>query len=33
MKYEGRIRGHMFVKGAWRDSLAYSVLRPEWSVD
>jgi ribosomal-protein-alanine N-acetyltransferase len=31
MEYEGRIRGHMFVKGAWRDSLAYSILRPDWT--
>lgn len=30
MKYEGRIRGHMFVKGAWRDSLSYSILEPDW---
>ena len=30
MSYEGRIRGHMFVKGAWRDSLAFAVLRPDW---
>ena len=30
MSYEGRIRGHMFVKGAWRDSLAYAILEPAW---
>ena len=30
MSFEGRIRGHMFVKGAWRDSLAYAILEPEW---
>jgi RimJ/RimL family protein N-acetyltransferase len=30
MAFEGRIRGHMFVKGAWRDSLAYAILEPEW---
>jgi RimJ/RimL family protein N-acetyltransferase len=31
MTYEGRIRGHMFVKGAWRDSLAYAIVRPDWA--
>ncbi len=30
MSYEGRIRGHMFVKGSWRDSLSYAILEPEW---
>jgi RimJ/RimL family protein N-acetyltransferase len=30
MSYEGRIRDHMFVKGTWRDSLAYAVTKPEW---
>jgi RimJ/RimL family protein N-acetyltransferase len=30
MSYEGRIRDHLFVNGAWRDSLAFSVLEPEW---
>jgi RimJ/RimL family protein N-acetyltransferase len=30
MSYEGRIRDHLFVKGAWRDSLAYAILEPEW---
>jgi [ribosomal protein S5]-alanine N-acetyltransferase len=29
MSFEGRIRGHMFVKDAWRDSLAYAILEPE----
>lgn len=28
--YEGRIRDHVFTNGAWRDSLLYSVLAPEW---
>ncbi|GAA3071303.1 hypothetical protein GCM10017562_43210 [Streptomyces roseofulvus] len=27
---EGRIRGHVFVRGAWRDSVTYGVLREEW---
>jgi [ribosomal protein S5]-alanine N-acetyltransferase len=30
MSYEGRIRDHLFVKGAWRDSLAYAITEPEW---
>ncbi|MFI1995704.1 GNAT family N-acetyltransferase [Actinoplanes sp. NPDC020271] len=31
MAYEGRIRHHVFTGGAWRDSLLYSVLEPEWA--
>ncbi|BBJ44057.1 N-acetyltransferase [Streptomyces antimycoticus] len=27
---EGRIRGHVHVRGAWRDSIVYGVLREEW---
>ncbi|MFF0486911.1 hypothetical protein [Streptomyces sp. NPDC004435] len=27
---EGRIRGHVFVRGAWRDSVTYGILREEW---
>jgi RimJ/RimL family protein N-acetyltransferase len=30
MSLEGRIRDHLFVNGAWRDSLAFSILEPEW---
>jgi ribosomal-protein-alanine N-acetyltransferase len=30
MSYEGRIRDHLLVQGAWRDSLSYSILEPEW---
>lgn len=29
--YEGRIRGHVYTNGAWRDSLLFSVLEDEWS--
>jgi RimJ/RimL family protein N-acetyltransferase len=29
--HEGRIRHHVFTNGAWRDSLLYSILEPEWS--
>ncbi|TDO54991.1 ribosomal-protein-alanine N-acetyltransferase [Kribbella sp. VKM Ac-2527] len=29
--YEGRIRHHVFTNNAWRDSLLYSILAPEWS--
>ena len=32
MKYEGRIRDHVFTNGAWRDSLLYSVPSSnEWT--
>ncbi|MFI8826896.1 GNAT family N-acetyltransferase [Streptomyces sp. NPDC053431] len=27
---EGRIRGHVHVRGAWRDSVTYGILREEW---
>jgi ribosomal-protein-alanine N-acetyltransferase len=27
---EGRIRGHVYVRGAWRDSIVYGILREEW---
>ena len=30
MSIEGRIRDHLFVNGAWRDSLAFSILESEW---
>lgn len=30
MRYEGRLRDHVHANGAWRDSLLYSVLAPEW---
>jgi [ribosomal protein S5]-alanine N-acetyltransferase len=32
MRYEGRIRDHVFTNGAWRDSLLYSVLDREWAM-
>jgi [ribosomal protein S5]-alanine N-acetyltransferase len=28
---EGRIRHHVFVHNAWRDSITYSILAPEWT--
>ncbi|GAA4215422.1 GNAT family N-acetyltransferase [Actinocatenispora rupis] len=28
--YEGRLRDHVFTNGAWRDSLLYSLIAPEW---
>lgn len=31
MTYEGRLRDHVHTNGAWRDSLLYSVLSPEWT--
>ncbi|MFF8655550.1 GNAT family N-acetyltransferase [Streptomyces huasconensis] len=31
MQEEGRIRQHVFVRGAWRDSITYSILDDEWS--
>lgn len=31
MTEEGRIRGHVHVRGAWRDSIVYGILREEWS--
>ncbi|MFI2613222.1 GNAT family N-acetyltransferase [Streptomyces sp. NPDC018584] len=30
MREEGRIREHVFVHGAWRDSITYSILDHEW---
>jgi [ribosomal protein S5]-alanine N-acetyltransferase len=27
---EGRLRDHVFTNDAWRDSLLYSLLEPEW---
>ncbi len=32
-QYEGRIRDHVYTNGAWRDSLLYSLLAPEWNHD
>ncbi|MGA5816842.1 GNAT family N-acetyltransferase [Kitasatospora sp. NPDC094028] len=31
MTEDGRIRDHVFVHGAWRDSITYSILEHEWS--
>ncbi|WFE30080.1 GNAT family protein [Solwaraspora sp. WMMD791] len=31
MTYEGRLRDHVHTNGAWRDSLLYSILAPEWT--
>lgn len=31
MTEEGRIRGHVHVRGAWRDSIVYGILREEWA--
>ncbi|MFI1521124.1 GNAT family N-acetyltransferase [Kitasatospora cineracea] len=31
MTEDGRIRGHVFVRGAWRDSITYSILEHEWT--
>ena len=33
MTEDGRIRDHVFVRGAWRDSITYSILEQEWSPD
>jgi RimJ/RimL family protein N-acetyltransferase len=30
MLEEGRIRDHVFVRGAWRDSVVHSILEDEW---
>jgi RimJ/RimL family protein N-acetyltransferase len=30
MAEEGRIRHHVFVRGAWRDSVVHSILEDEW---
>jgi len=29
--YEGHLRDHVFTNGAWRDSLLYSLLEPEYT--
>lgn len=29
LEYEGRIRSHLLVRGAWRDSLLYAVLNSD----
>ncbi|MFJ9774052.1 GNAT family N-acetyltransferase [Kitasatospora sp. NPDC101157] len=31
MTEDGRIRDHVFVRGAWRDSIVYSILEHEWT--
>ncbi|MFI6157705.1 GNAT family N-acetyltransferase [Kitasatospora sp. NPDC051170] len=31
MTKDGRIRDHVFVHGAWRDSITYSILEHEWT--
>jgi RimJ/RimL family protein N-acetyltransferase len=31
MREEGRIRHHVFVRGAWRDSVVHSILEDEWT--
>ncbi|MGW7553827.1 GNAT family N-acetyltransferase [Streptomyces rimosus] len=31
MVEEGRIRGHVYVREAWRDSITYGILRDEWA--
>jgi [ribosomal protein S5]-alanine N-acetyltransferase len=31
MTEEGRIRGHVYVRGTWRDSMVYGILREEWA--
>ncbi|MEV7421642.1 MULTISPECIES: GNAT family protein [unclassified Streptomyces] len=33
MTEEGRIRGHVHVRGAWRDSITYGILREEWAAE
>lgn len=30
MKVEGRLRDHIWNRGAWRDSLLFAVLEPDW---
>lgn len=32
MAEEGKIRGHVLVRGVWRDSITYGILRDEWSL-
>jgi hypothetical protein len=31
MTEDGRIRDHVLVNGAWRDSITYSILEHEWT--
>lgn len=31
MTEEGRIRHHVHVRGAWRDSLVHSIIEDEWT--
>jgi ribosomal-protein-alanine N-acetyltransferase len=31
VQQEGRIRGHVFTNGAWRDSVLFAVLEHEWT--
>ncbi|OXM14769.1 GNAT family N-acetyltransferase [Paenibacillus herberti] len=31
MKYEGHLRGHMWYKGVWHDSLQYSILEDDYA--
>ena len=33
MVEEGRIRGHIRVRGRWRDSVVHSILADEWSAE
>jgi RimJ/RimL family protein N-acetyltransferase len=33
MVEEGRIRGHIRVRGRWRDSVVHSILADEWQAD
>ncbi|MBB5940429.1 GNAT family N-acetyltransferase [Streptomyces zagrosensis] len=33
MTEEGRIRAHVHVRGAWRDSIIYGILREEWAAE
>ncbi len=30
LRHEGRLRENRWVKGRWRDTLIYGILRPEW---
>ncbi len=30
MRYEGHAREHLWVRGAWRDSLLYAILEQDW---
>jgi ribosomal-protein-alanine N-acetyltransferase len=33
MRYEGRIRDHVFTNGGWRDSQLYSLLVHDWNTE